>query len=197
MPGHGRGYACSRASISGLGSDNETMWDERTDVRRADTSVCPYMTSVYIFPNVSTRCRGGPTCPPDAGWRTHRCRDTDAEGRRSCPTNANRCVARNAPPAGMWQKRETTLKRSNGWQERALTRFDRLRGRRSCVVRAAGVASRHAAVIYCGTVSPSGLTMCPPDADTCVGMICMFLMDYPCLMNHIVDAGQTHRSAST
>ena len=49
MPGHGRGYACSRASISRLGSDNGTMWDERTDVRRADTSVCPYMISVYVY----------------------------------------------------------------------------------------------------------------------------------------------------
>ena len=52
-------------------------------------------------------------------------------------------------------------KRGNDLEEveRVWSWFDRLRGRRSCVVGAAGVASRHTAVIYCGTVSPSGLTM--------------------------------------
>ena len=64
------------------------------------------------------------------------------------------------------------------------------------VVGAAGVASRHTAVSGCRTVSPSDLTMRPPDTDTCMG-VCMFLMDYPCLMNRIVGAGQTHRSAPT
>ena len=41
-------------------------------------------------------------------------------------------------------------------------------GSSSFGVGAAGVASHHAAVIHRRTVSPSGLPMCPPDADTCV-----------------------------
>ena len=112
MPGRGHGYVCSRAFISGLGSDNGTMWDGRTDVRGADTLVCPYIDiGICIFPNVSTRCRGGTACPPDTGWVDAHGRRTrtDADGRRSCPTNANRCVARKAPPAEMWGKEETWL----------------------------------------------------------------------------------------
>ena len=55
--------------------------------------------------------------------------------------------------------------------ERVWSWFDRLRGRCPCVLGAAGVASRHAAVSDCGTVSPvspSGLTMCLSDVGTCV-----------------------------
>ena len=55
---------------------------------------------------------------------------TYAEGRRSCPTNANRCVAQNATPAEIRKKEGTTLKRSNVCREREWKRFDRLRGRR-------------------------------------------------------------------
>ena len=43
--------------------------------------------------------------------------------------------------------------------EQEREQFDRLRGRRPLGWIAAGVASRHTAVIYCGTVSPSGLPM--------------------------------------
>ena len=79
---------------------------------------------------------------------------TYANGRRSRPTNANRCVVQNAPPAEMEQKEETTLKRSNGhWH--GSTAF-------GVVVfcgGAAGDASRHAAVIYCG----DGFTVRPAD----------------------------------
>ncbi len=34
---------------------------------------------------------------------------SNADGRRSCPTIANRCVARDAPPAGMWRQRKHDL----------------------------------------------------------------------------------------
>ena len=46
------------------------------------------------------RCWGGPACPPYVGTCTG-VKRTDEGGRRSCPTIANRCVARNALPAGM------------------------------------------------------------------------------------------------
>ena len=47
-----------------------------------------------------------------------------------------------------------------------------------CVVGAAGVASRHAAVSVCGTVSPSDLAGCLSDVGTCMGVIRSFSMDY-------------------
>ena len=150
MPGHGRGYACSRASISRLGSDNGTMWNGRTDVRRADTSVCPYMTSVYVY---------FPMCQHDVG-ADRRVRPvwdgghTDAETRMQTDGGAVQqtltAVWRRRRHLRECGKRGNDLKRSNGWQERALTRFDRLSGSSSFGVGAAGVASRHAAVSYCG-----------------------------------------------
>ena len=56
----------------------------------------------------------------------------DADGRRSCPTIANRCVARDAPPAGNAADEGSTLKRSNGCRERDWEWFDLLRGRWFC-----------------------------------------------------------------
>ena len=59
-------------------------------------------------------------------------------------------------------KKGTTLKRSNSCRGRDWEQFDHLRGRRLLGWIAAGVASRHTAVSYCGTVSPSGLPVYPP-----------------------------------
>ena len=76
------------------------------------------------FHGMPTRCRGGPVCPPETrqadihgGIHTfsmiYLClinhtngTGVYAEGRRSCPTKDNRCVARNAPPAEIRQKRK-------------------------------------------------------------------------------------------
>ena len=102
-----------------------------------------------------------------------------AEGRRSCPTNANRCVARNATPEKIREKEETTLKRSNECRKR----FDRLRGRRPygegvpqvtlrATQRLSIVGRLHRPAYRCGTV-------------------------YLCLKNRIACTGQTHRSAPT
>ena len=80
-------------------------------------------------------------------------------------------MVQNAPPAEMCRKEETTLKRSNR------SRNGHCHGSTAFGVvgfcgGAAGDASRHAAVIYCGTASPSGLPMwngIPASDNRCVG----------------------------
>ena len=128
MPGHGRGYACSRASISRLGSDNGTMWDERTDVRRADTSVCPYMTSVYIYFPMCQHYVGADrrVRPIQDGWMHmdggHARMQTDGEAVQQTLT-------------AVWRRRRHLRDCGTGGTdheevERVWSWFDRLRGRR-------------------------------------------------------------------
>ena len=130
---------------------------------------------------------------------------TDADGRRSCPTNANRCVAQDASPAGIRRKKGTTLKRSNGWQEWALPWFDRLRGRRLFwwwVPQVSLRATQRLAIV--GRFHPPAwwgvCLMCGNmygcDTQFFDGLFASSDVN-PRLMNHIVGAGQTHRSAPT